>query len=555
MGKHSLLVRYPPALSSLLPELILHSEAIERADQLLGTILGTLEEAQIANETLVLVTADHGGAGSHHGAFNNENIRVPFLAKGPNVRKNFSISSYVRNMDTSPTALAALGVEAPDSWVGRAADIFVSVDAAETVSYDDAYSQRVKRIFLVGVAGLTTDAAGISVASFHPALSFLKSNGVYAGTRAAMPFVSFPNWMSLLTGVGPEEHGVVSDLWQPPPAPAWVDPIANCCDTILEDMKNANISTTVHFSSPVLTRLFSSTWIDLKFFTSDAACSTNPTSQTCAEVDHLVSDSLTEIQNEFRNSNEDRPSFHLLQFGSQLEHVGEVCGYSSPEYQAALQQFDSVLGKFITHLPSDSLLLLVATHGGVGHLEDVDSPGSSILPLFAFHQNLVGGVVNGTVKIMDVAATIRKAFRLSKPPFSLSKPLPLHFSDRSEILASSSEVSPTPKPTPTAATVTSSEARAAPNAKLQPWILFGVASAALVLVLTAIMLLSRKLKLRSMWAPVSEEDGVPLQSMRDMMEENRQGEEEREMEDDISNEQMDDTDIDAGDVAISGSDV
>ena len=153
MGKHSLLVRYPPALSSLSPELILHSEAIERADQLLGTILGTLEEAQIANETLVLVTADHGGAGSHHGAFNNENIRVPFLAKGPNVRKNFSISSYVRNMDTSPTALAALGVEAPDSWVGRAADIFVSVDAAETVSYDDAYSQRVKRIFLVGVAG------------------------------------------------------------------------------------------------------------------------------------------------------------------------------------------------------------------------------------------------------------------------------------------------------------------------------------------------------------------------------------------------------------------
>lgn len=60
--------------------------AVERADTLLGELVAAIEEHGRADETVLVVTSDHGGAGgSHRDPTKLANFRVPFLAWGAGV--------------------------------------------------------------------------------------------------------------------------------------------------------------------------------------------------------------------------------------------------------------------------------------------------------------------------------------------------------------------------------------------------------------------------------------------------------------------------------------
>lgn len=62
--------------------------AVRETDRLLGSVLDTIaDDSALSGDTLVLVTADHGGAGarSHSDPRRLANFRVPFFAWGPGV--------------------------------------------------------------------------------------------------------------------------------------------------------------------------------------------------------------------------------------------------------------------------------------------------------------------------------------------------------------------------------------------------------------------------------------------------------------------------------------
>jgi hypothetical protein len=61
--------------------------AVQRTDRLLGRILNTVAaRPALRRQTLVLLTADHGGRGaSHYRASKLQNYRIPFMAWGPGV--------------------------------------------------------------------------------------------------------------------------------------------------------------------------------------------------------------------------------------------------------------------------------------------------------------------------------------------------------------------------------------------------------------------------------------------------------------------------------------
>jgi hypothetical protein len=44
-----------------------------------------LKKKGIFEETLIMVTADHGGYGSDHGAFNQANTYIPGIFVGPGI--------------------------------------------------------------------------------------------------------------------------------------------------------------------------------------------------------------------------------------------------------------------------------------------------------------------------------------------------------------------------------------------------------------------------------------------------------------------------------------
>merc|ERR1719220_3214552 len=56
------------------------------ADRNVGTLLDALDEAGLADRTMVIVLADHGGVGNNHGGFSQAELLVPLIARGSGVR-------------------------------------------------------------------------------------------------------------------------------------------------------------------------------------------------------------------------------------------------------------------------------------------------------------------------------------------------------------------------------------------------------------------------------------------------------------------------------------
>ena len=110
----------------------LYDTEIAFADHQVGVLLRELEASGLSENTLVVVTADHGEefwdhGGLGHGSSNfEEQLHVPLVIAGPGV-KTRSIKEPVSLVDVMPTILDFVGVEAPPGLPGRSlADVLRS---------------------------------------------------------------------------------------------------------------------------------------------------------------------------------------------------------------------------------------------------------------------------------------------------------------------------------------------------------------------------------------------------------------------------------------------
>lgn len=88
-----------------------------RADEAFGRLLAELEARNLRSETLIIVTADHGGHGSTHGSSRPEDMTIPWIVSGPGIEPK-QLTTAVHTMDTAATAAFALGLDYPDDWNG-----------------------------------------------------------------------------------------------------------------------------------------------------------------------------------------------------------------------------------------------------------------------------------------------------------------------------------------------------------------------------------------------------------------------------------------------------
>jgi choline-sulfatase len=95
-----------------------------QVDTHVGTILETLRECDLYDETLVVFTADHGDMlGSHRllqkSVMFKESIMVPLILKMPGQGKSVTINGPVSHIDLLPTILDIMGEEAPRHLQGN----------------------------------------------------------------------------------------------------------------------------------------------------------------------------------------------------------------------------------------------------------------------------------------------------------------------------------------------------------------------------------------------------------------------------------------------------
>ncbi|MFM1944915.1 MAG: hypothetical protein RI897_3897 [Verrucomicrobiota bacterium] len=89
-------------------------ETIHGLDENIGHLLQYLDDANLAENTLVLYLGDNGFALGEHGFYDKrdafeESIRIPMLARGPGIQPGSVVSNMVLNIDIAPSILELAG--------------------------------------------------------------------------------------------------------------------------------------------------------------------------------------------------------------------------------------------------------------------------------------------------------------------------------------------------------------------------------------------------------------------------------------------------------------
>lgn len=90
-------------------------EALQKADQHVGQILQAIEEEGLMNDTLVIITTDHGGKGTGHGGSSTEEQTIFWAAKGKTIKPG-TVLTDVENIDTAAIIAHTLRLDIPENW-------------------------------------------------------------------------------------------------------------------------------------------------------------------------------------------------------------------------------------------------------------------------------------------------------------------------------------------------------------------------------------------------------------------------------------------------------
>jgi predicted AlkP superfamily pyrophosphatase or phosphodiesterase len=100
--------------------------AIQSADAGIGRLLGELKNLGLLDKTVVIISADHGGAGKSHGAGDPRSRHIPWIIAGPGIRKGVDLTTVqelvIHTEDTFATACKILGIPLEPGLDGKPVD-------------------------------------------------------------------------------------------------------------------------------------------------------------------------------------------------------------------------------------------------------------------------------------------------------------------------------------------------------------------------------------------------------------------------------------------------
>jgi arylsulfatase A-like enzyme len=105
----------------------MYDSAIRYVDEAIGQLLNALEETGVADDTLIIITADHGESMTehdiyfeHHGLYDCT-VRVPLIARWTNggLTGGRRVQTWLQESDLAPTLLNAVGAKVPAEMEGK----------------------------------------------------------------------------------------------------------------------------------------------------------------------------------------------------------------------------------------------------------------------------------------------------------------------------------------------------------------------------------------------------------------------------------------------------
>ncbi len=179
-------------------------KSVEKADELLAEVMEAIKASGMADETLVIISADHGGLGKGHGGESLEEIEIPFILWGKSVKKNHVLKYPVYQYDNAATVAFALGIKIPLAWIGKPVkNAFVGFDLND----DYPTTVRVNGPVILPAAELSKKAGGL----FNESATIVMENPNTLGEIRYTTDGSMPNANSTLytKAVTTSDNGVV----------------------------------------------------------------------------------------------------------------------------------------------------------------------------------------------------------------------------------------------------------------------------------------------------------------------------------------------------------
>jgi arylsulfatase A-like enzyme len=122
---------FDPAINAAMPErdrehlIALYDGEIRWTDEVVGRIRADLERLGLAEDTLVIITSDHGtelfdhGQKGHRTTLYDEQLRIPLVLWFPARLAPRVVDTQTRMIDLAPTILDLVDLGAPDGWLGE----------------------------------------------------------------------------------------------------------------------------------------------------------------------------------------------------------------------------------------------------------------------------------------------------------------------------------------------------------------------------------------------------------------------------------------------------
>lgn len=101
-----------------------YQQVLRESDEAIAAIIAVLKEQGMYENSIIVVSSDHGGVGRGHGGFTLGEMETPFVICGKNIARKGEISTFMMQYDVAATFAAALGLKIPCAWRGRPLPVF-----------------------------------------------------------------------------------------------------------------------------------------------------------------------------------------------------------------------------------------------------------------------------------------------------------------------------------------------------------------------------------------------------------------------------------------------
>jgi len=78
-----------------------------------------MKEAGIYDNSIIIITSDHGGINKGHGGITMREMETPFIIAGKGIQRGRKFQESMMQFDIAPTIADIFHLDQPQVWVGR----------------------------------------------------------------------------------------------------------------------------------------------------------------------------------------------------------------------------------------------------------------------------------------------------------------------------------------------------------------------------------------------------------------------------------------------------